>query len=629
MPNIVSTQRTGNWKLAALALLLSGVLAIPAPDSSSTDVAANDSASTEPFSYEALTLTDADVEEYPEISFDEITYTEGASSKRSASDLVCKVISVDSKWPTSKIWGIVNFLTGKRLIPTVPLAAPCYNGEYYNATRCAEITASWHDSDLHDQDPTSIMSPFYQGATCMPTTDPTGSCTLGGYPNYVIKAKTVFDIQVAVNFARNFGVRLVVKNTGHDFSGKSSGANSISVWTHFFNDIKHIPKFNRLGWSGPAFKVGAGVQGRDVYAAAKAQGLVVVGGEGMTVGYAGGYLAGGGHSPLSSIYGMGADHVLEYEVVTGDGRFVTANAERNSDLFWALRGGGGSTFGIVTSVIVKAYPDLPVTTATFSFSSTDLEAYWDAVKVYFSTFITNADAGTYSYFSIFTGTFNMAPFFAPNLSAAEVTALLQPLFDKLDSLNIEYTPVITEHESFFDAWQATFPKELVGYTTVQTASRLFPRANWVDDATFDETFAVIRSVIEEQGMLLGFNMKNEFPGGGEPDNSVNPAWRQSVLHAIGATSWDASATPEEIQAKRDYLTNVQMQKWRDITPGSGAYLGESDIQEPNFQQAFYGENYARLHQLKQRFDPKGVFYARTAVGSEDWTLDLEGRLCPN
>lgn len=69
---------------------------------------------------------------------------------------------------------------------------------------------------------------------------------------------------------------------------------------------------------------------------------MVVGGEGLTVGYSGGYLQGGGHSPLSSILGMGADHVLEYQVVTGDGRFVTASSSQNSDLFWALRGGGGS-----------------------------------------------------------------------------------------------------------------------------------------------------------------------------------------------------------------------------------------------------------------------------------------------
>lgn len=68
---------------------------------------------------------------------------------------------------------------------------------------------------------------------------------------------------------------------------------------------------------------------------------MVVGGEGLTVGYTGGYLQGGGHSPLSSILGMGADHVLEIEVVTGDGRFVTASSSQNSDLFWAIRGGGG------------------------------------------------------------------------------------------------------------------------------------------------------------------------------------------------------------------------------------------------------------------------------------------------
>jgi FAD/FMN-containing dehydrogenase len=59
---------------------------------------------------------------------------------------------------------------------------------------------------------------------------------------------------------------------------------------------------------------------------------------------------------LASIYGMAADQVLAYEVVTADGRFVTASNKVNTDLFWALRGGGGSTYGIVTSVIAKAYP---------------------------------------------------------------------------------------------------------------------------------------------------------------------------------------------------------------------------------------------------------------------------------
>lgn len=265
----------------------------------------------------------------------------------------------------------------------------------------------------------------------------------------------------------------------------------------------------------------------------------------------------------------------------------------------------------MTSIVVKAYPDVPVTTVTFDFESSDMEAFWSAVQVYFSTFVTMADAGVYSYFRIFNGAFYMAPLFAPNLSAVKVKALLQPLYNKLDELKIAYTPVVTEHKSFYPAWQTNFPKEAVGQTNLQTASRLFPRQNWATKQKFNQTFAAIRSVVEAQGMLIAFNMKNEFPGGGASDNSVNPAWRQSVMHGIVGASWALDATAATIKAARDNLTNVQMKKWRDVTPGSGAYMSESDINEPNFQQAFYGSNYNRLYQLKHKYDPKGVFFAPT------------------
>lgn len=67
---------------------------------------------------------------------------------------------------------------------------------------------------------------------------------------------------------------------GHDFSGKSAGANSLSIWTHFFKDIEYIPKYGRNGYNGPAFKVGSGVQVFELYKAAADRGLMVVGGEG-------------------------------------------------------------------------------------------------------------------------------------------------------------------------------------------------------------------------------------------------------------------------------------------------------------------------------------------------------------
>ena len=98
------------------------------------------------------------------------------------------------------------------------------------------------------EDPTSMMSPVFEGLTCLPpsladaTVGQGVNCTIGGYPYYVINASDVRDVQLGVNFARNTGIRLVVKNTGHDFSGKSGGAGSLSIWTHHFKDIE-FPEF--------------------------------------------------------------------------------------------------------------------------------------------------------------------------------------------------------------------------------------------------------------------------------------------------------------------------------------------------------------------------------------------------
>ena len=116
--------------------------------------------------------------------------------------------------------------------------------------------------------------------TCLPTTDKNSPCTYGTHPRYVIDAKTVHDIQIGINWARNLNIRLVIRNTGHDFLGKSMGTGSLSIWTHNFKSINFINSYNGPGgYSGSAVKVGAGVQTRDLYAAASAKGKIVVGGE--------------------------------------------------------------------------------------------------------------------------------------------------------------------------------------------------------------------------------------------------------------------------------------------------------------------------------------------------------------
>ncbi|KAG8169268.1 hypothetical protein KVR01_000013 [Diaporthe batatas] len=489
-----------------------------------------------------------------------------------------------------------------------------------------------------------MFSPIYQGLTCMPPTiyDSKG-CTPGGFPMYVINATTPKHVQAGVNFARNTGVRLVVKNTGHDFSGKSGGAESLSIWTRHFKDIQYIPEYEdeASGYSGAAFKTGTGVQAFEIYKAASEVGKVVVGGEGQTVGVMGGYIQGGGHSPLSSIYGTGADQVLAFEVVTPDGNFVTADFTQNTDLFWALRGGGGSTFGVATSVTVKAHPDVPTTASRFSFDTSTVgnETFWAGVRAYFDYFPNNADLGTYAYFLLLPNnpkqgvwTFQMTPFFAPNKTLEETEAILGPWLTQLDALGIKVDPNITHYDSFYPAWVQSFPLETIQKVNSNYGSRLFPRANFEDPGLLNTTFDNIRLSSESNLVIVGFNIKATSPD--SPDNAVNPAWRENVLFAIQSVRWPVNASTEQIWEARKSLTHGHMQRWRDITPGAGSYLAESDRMEPGFQQAFWGDKYPRLLEIKKRYDPGDVFYAATAVGSESWqvvtanTLPSEnGRLC--
>ena len=228
----------------------------------------------------------------------------GTSLPTSIGKQRCKVYPGDANWPCDLAWETLNKLTDNRLLQPSPQASACYNGPLYDGAKCQEMTATWNRSYSHFIDPIEMMSPVAQGLTCLPpNVFDSGNCTRGGFPMYVINATEPKHVQMGVNFARNSGVRLVVKNTGHDFLGKSGGKDALSIWTHHFKAIDYIEEFKdeKLGYSGPAFKAGVGVQAFEIYKFAHSKGHSVVGGEGETVGIFGGYIQGGGHSPLSSL----------------------------------------------------------------------------------------------------------------------------------------------------------------------------------------------------------------------------------------------------------------------------------------------------------------------------------------
>jgi hypothetical protein len=228
---------------------------------------------------------------------------------------------------------------------------------------------------------------------------------------------------------------------------------------------------------------------------------------------------------------MAADQILAYEVVTADGRFVTASDNVNSDLFWALRGGGGSTFGVVTSVIAKAHPKIKVTKSVFSFQAAfnESENFWTGVNAYMKRFPEFTDAGTYPYFWIWNyGTsldFQMTLFFALNHSTESFDALTKDFFDDLRSFNISVTPNTTFYEDFYSANKGSWGADTLGVTFIHQATRFFPKSLWETEAKFNSFYTTIKDTVMNDHTVGGYHMAPGNPL--KVDNAVNEAWRNT------------------------------------------------------------------------------------------------------
>jgi len=280
---------------------------------------------------------------------------------------------------------------------------------------------------------------------------------------------------------------------------------------------------------------------------------------------------------------------------------------------------------------------------TFNFTMSDTlsaDTFWAGVRAHMTYFATFTDAGTYSYFNIMPNTsggftFTFDPFWGGNLTKPQLQALVAPFLKDLNDLGIPVAPVYIQYPSLYPAWNASFPPEVVGGFNNHAASRLFPRENFVNATLLNDTLAAVRYAIEAGGILIGYNIKSALNPLASQNNSVNPAWRETLTHFILVGLWNNNATFEQIQTVSETMTNDWMVKWRSVSPGAGSYLAEADINEPDFQQAFWGSNYPRLYALKQQYDPWGLFYAPQAVGSEDWYIKdqipyvptQDGRLC--
>ncbi|KAI4242030.1 MAG: hypothetical protein L6R40_004257 [Gallowayella cf. fulva] len=543
----------------------------------------------------------------------------------------CRCLPGDSCWPKSQEWAKLNNTVGGRLIATVPLAAPCHDPTY-NAAECKKIKDLWDFPNMHEEDPSSIINPWQQNGSCDPFTPQTTPCTLGNYVDYSIKVSSWQDVAAGIQFAQKKNIRLVVKNTGHDYLGKSTGRGALGLWTHQLRSTQVIKQYRSSYYNGPALKVGAGVLGAEAQQAAQPAGLRVVGGSCPSVGIAGGYTQGAGHSTLSSLYGLGADQVLEWEVVTANGERVVATPTKNADLYFALSGGGPGTYGVVVSMTVRAHQDGPVGGALLSFTSQGIskDTYYKAIAAFQSQLPALVDSGATAIYIITAAGFNIAPITAPDKSAAEVTRMLDPYTKTLKSLNITYSINVTSESTFLGHFDKYFgPLPYGSYPTAQLlGGRLVPRS--VVENNNDALTGVFRDIAENTPFYIAATALGvKKPKKSKPiaDNAILPAWRDALLTVLVPSPWDFTV-PRSVEEEREkQLTTSIIPKLTAVTPNSGTYMNEADFHLATWKQDFYGRNYGKLRAIKTKYDPGNLFYATTAVGSDAWKVADDGRMC--
>lgn len=419
-------------------------------------------------------------------------------------------------------------------------------------------------------------------------------------------------------------------NRSSSYLGKSTGKGSLNLWTHHLNSINFVD-YSSSYFTGKAVKIGAGVRGFEVYEAAAAQNLVVMGGDCPSVGLAGGFTQGGGHSSLSSLYGLGADQVLEWEVVTAQGKHLVATPKQNQDLYWALSGGGPGTYGAVVSLTVRTHAPEIFGGASLAFGSAGVsnDTYWAAIAKWQSLQAAIVDTGATTIAVVFTTGFALAPLTAPGATVNQTAKLLEPFTQYLTAHNISYSLNVTSLP-FIDHYQKYLGPFPYGPdpTAQLTGGRLIPRT--VVENNNAALTSGLRNIVENSPFYIALvALKGNHPLRQAPvaPNAVLPAWRDALFTLIVISPWDFTA-PAGIEAEREkYLTDVIDPALEALTPGSGTYLNEANFQDPKWKQNFYGANYNRLRAIKSKYDGQDLFYAATAVGSDAWTVAGDGRLC--
>ena len=571
---------------------------------------------------------------------------------RSAATPLRRVRPGDPAWPTPADWRKLDQAVGGALLEVRALFSGCESER--GGIGCRDALANIHNPFyIGDQPAGTEVSGWLDAWTPAPSA-------------YAVKARNSADVAAAVNFARERGLRLAVKGGGHSYQGTSSAPDSLLIWTRAMNEVTLHDAFVPAGCAGkvspaPAVTSGAGAMWIDLYDAVTNRGGRYVQGGGCTSVGVAGLVQSGGFGNFSKGFGSAAAGLLEAEIITADGRVRTVNACTDPDLYWALKGGGGGSFGVVTRVTLRTH-DLPEF----------FGAAWGKVRAH------SDDA----FRRLLTRFFE---FYA--------TSLLNPHWGERVEIGPDNTLEISmvcqglDPRQAPDTWQLFFSwinasRELT--VMDKLGARALPARHWWDIAGNPSMVPDKRRGAPahhgwwqgDQGQVGAF--LHGFDSVWLPATLLEPAERPHLVDALFAGSRYqqiglhfnkglAGAPPAAIAASQDTATNPGMTsafalaimvngegplypgmgispsdpgaahadaravdqaaaQLRRIVPDAGSYVSESNYFNASWQQAFWGKNYARLRAVKDRYDADGLFTVHHGVGSEDWSADGFTRL---
>lgn len=554
----------------------------------------------------------------------------------------------DPSWPSASQWQTLNNSVGGNLLAVRSLFGSCERDQKDAA--CLDALRNIRNPFwIGDQPAGTQVSGWLDAWTPSPSA-------------YAIKARNAADVAAGVTFAREHNLRLVVKGGGHSYLGTSNAPDSLLIWTRAMSQVTLHDSFVGQGCEGrvapvPAVSAGAGAMWMDLYNAVTTQaGRYVQGGGCTSVGVAG-LVQSGGFGSFSKRFGTAAAGLLEAEVVTADGKVRVVNACTEPELFWALKGGGGGTFGVVTRLTMKTHELPPFLGYTSGTIRAQTERAFAALLARFVRFLNESllDGHWGEQFKVSPDNTLHISMVNQGLTQEQITGVWQPFINWLNESPNDYVlPAPFRHgtvepHSWWDLnnnpsmnldtregappghgwWRGDEDQVgafLHGYDSLwMPASLLHPDQQ---QRLTDALYAASRH--KELQLQI-----NKGLAGAPPDavaatraTAMNPAVLDAFALVIIADG-EGPAYPgiprpavDSAAAHKDARAIDQATaELRKIVPNAASYVSESNFFNRDWQSAYWGEHYPRLLAAKAKYDPDGLFFVHHGVGSDEWSAD--------